>query len=121
MHRCDKEVIRQNYSFLVKHIPTLKVLLHLYQVGIFTEKDCNTVLGNKTRTDSKQESRAQLPRADSTRSGARARVTAKQNKRLLYILERRGPYAITLFLNSLSSEILYQLKTLENNLSKLQI
>ena len=118
MLQSERDVIRQNYKFLVQHIPTLQVLHHLYQVGIFTTQDCNAVLGNKTGIDS---SRAQLPRADSTRSGAQARVTAKQNRVLLHILQRRGPNAFTQFINSLSPKILRQLKTLENKLSNLQI
>ena len=84
---CDKDVVRQNYSFLVKHIPTLRVLSHLYQVGVFTKKDCNSIL-----------------------------KSTKQNRVLLYLLEKRGPHAFPEFLKSVGSHLVKKLTSLENKI-----
>jgi len=134
MPSSETDIIRQNYSLLSHHIPTIKVLSHLYRIGIFNEREAELVWKSKVgdkrcsyknvfgvdSTDIK-ESRAQLPRADSTRSGAQARDTAKTNRILLHLLEKKGPHALAEFLSCLDEELLNQLKTLENQISKLQI
>ena len=120
----EKDIIRRNYKFLVNNIPTQQVLIRLLEAGVLVEKDCVIILGyNFSSVDSTQKSPgSSCPRAVSNRSGARARVTANiQNKRLLHTLNKRGSEALTCFLNSLSPEILHQLQTLENDISRLQI
>lgn len=92
MHPGEKDVLIQNFAYLVKNISTLNVLNHLHTVGIFNEIDCNNILKSR-----------------------------KPNRHLLFLLEKRGPYAFSEFLNSLNPLLLQNLKTLENDLSKLQI
>ena len=92
MLQWEKDVILQNYKFLVVCIPTEQVVTRLNEMGIFSNKDCTTIAQSR-----------------------------KPNRSLLYLLEKRGPNAFSVFLSSLTPEILHQLKTLENDISKLEI
>jgi len=92
MRSTDQHLIGLNYNLLVKQIPTEQVLSHLYQVGVLTKKDCNTVLKSK-----------------------------KSNRVILYLLKRRGSQAFSEFLKSLPHQVVIQMKTLENQMSNLKI
>lgn len=92
MSRCDAELLRQNYSVLLKNISTLHVLSHLSYVGVFNQEDCNRVLKSR-----------------------------KPNRVLLYLLKKKGSKTFAEFLNSLNPEFVKQLNTLENDISNLKI
>jgi len=118
----ETDIIRENYKFLIHHIPTKQVLARFLEAGVLVEKDCIIILGYKSVDSTQKSPGNSCPRAVSNRSGVRAGVTAKkQNKRLLHILERKGPQALTYFLNSLDPLLHSHLKTLENDISRLEI
>lgn len=131
MQSYDTDVIQQNYKFLVRNIPTKEVVDQLYHIGVLSREDRSKILKEDVakcsfqntfkRFSQKEEPRDQLPRADSTRLGALARDTVKKNKRLLYILQRRGSEALSIFLNSLDPKLQKQLKTLENDISNITL